>query len=148
MFPRSSSVVCFAAVGLLFAVTAGVDSLSESNGRFGADRDGKREAILARVAARAAIVEEVLAERMSLLEAAAHFRNLDHGPPPILWDRFRTYYPGDSDEERHCYEVIGNVRARVEDQGGRRGEQVLRLEAELRQHLERGTLRLPETRVR
>ena len=52
---------------------------------------------------------------------------------------------GDSDEERHCREVIGNVRARLEDQGEQGHEQVLRLEAELRHHLERGTLRLPET---
>src|SRR5262249_42463826 len=145
MFPRSSSVLCLAAGGLLFAVTAWVESLSELSRRGSADRDWNREAILARVAARAAIVDEVLAERMSLLEAAAHFRDLDRAPPSILWDRFRAFYPGDSDDERHCREVIGNVRARVEDQGEQGPDPVLRLESELRQHLERGTLRLPET---
>jgi hypothetical protein len=54
-------------------------------------------------------------------------------------------YPGDSDDERHCREVIGHVTARVEDQGEQGREQILRLEAELRQHLAYGTLRLPET---
>jgi hypothetical protein len=80
----------------------------------------------------------------SLLEAAARFRDLDHGPPPIRWDRFRLSYPGASDDERHSREVIGFVSARVEDQGEPGREQVLRLEATLQAHLERGTLWLPE----
>jgi hypothetical protein len=145
MFQRSLSVLCLVVVGLLFGIAAWVASFSESNERPGEAGEWLRKALLARVAARAVIVEEILAERMSLLEAAACFRDLDHGPPPILWDRFRAFYPGDSDDERHCHEVIENVRVRVEVQGGQGRQQVLRLEAELRQHLERGTLRLPET---
>src|SRR5262245_13847278 len=101
MFRRSPSVLGLATVSLLFAGAAWVVSLSEQSGRFRADSDWKREAILARVSARAAIVDEILTGRMSLLEAAARFRDLDRGPPPILWDRFRAYYPGDSDDERH-----------------------------------------------
>jgi hypothetical protein len=144
MFQRSPSVLCLATVGLLFTIAAWVESFSEWNGGPSAEGERLRKALLARVAARAEVVEEVLAERMSLLEAAACFRDLDHGPPPILWDRFRAFYPGDSDDERHCHEVIENVRVRVEVQGGQGRQQVLRLEAELRQHRERGTLRLPD----
>jgi hypothetical protein len=50
---------------LLFGVVAGIESLSEQNDSFGRDRDWKRKALLARVAARAVIVDEVLAERVA-----------------------------------------------------------------------------------
>jgi hypothetical protein len=65
-----------------------------------------REA-LALSAAKKVVIRKLLAGRLGLREAAAHFRVLDHRHPGFYWDGFRDSYPGNSDEERHCREVIG-----------------------------------------
>lgn len=83
--------------------------------------------------------------RMPLLEAAARFRDLDHQPPEFQWDQFRLRFPGNSDDERHCWEVIAAIPI-AGDPGTETLEVVERLEAELREHLaRREVFHLPES---
>jgi hypothetical protein len=91
------------------------------------------------------IAQEVAAGRMTLLEGAAHFRQLSRAKADFNWSAFRLAYPGISDEERHCRQVIAFV-ARVLDADPLEVEQVIAcLEAELEAHRDRdGLIHLPE----
>src|SRR5262249_8804642 len=80
------------------------------------DHEQERErsgALLARGDQRDQTIRELLAGRLTLLEAAARFRALDRAPPAFDWEVFRSAYPGDSDEERHCRKVIGWVEVEL-----------------------------------
>jgi hypothetical protein len=101
------------------------------------------QALRQRVAEKERLAAQVAEGRLALPDAAARFRDLDRQPPPFYWDRFRRSYPGCSDEERHCREVISYVQA-LRGRSGQGAVVVARLEAELRDLLDRGDLRLPE----
>ncbi len=91
------------------------------------------------------VARTLLAGRLSLLEAAAYYRALDLGPPALDWQRFRSWWPGGSDAERHCHEVIEWAYPRACLEGDVHGRALRdRLSAELAEHLRRGPLRLPE----
>ncbi len=55
------------------------------------------------------IITDVIDGRLSLLEAASAFHNLDRQSPPLL-----VTYPGDSDGEKVCRRVIAWVRVRLQ----------------------------------
>src|SRR5205814_6729952 len=103
----------------------------------------KREGLLARVHRKQFLSREVIEGRLGLLEAAAQFRALDHAPPDFHWDVFRDANPADSEEERHCREVIRHIDG-LSEKHSRVRAIVPRLEQELREHLRRGKLCLPE----
>jgi hypothetical protein len=86
---------------------------------------------------------EVLAGRLTLLEAAARFRDLDDQPRTAGGEALRSTYPGASDEECQCRAVLQYVRVVLPDWPGAHPAAVKRLEAELRDLLEHGNLRLP-----
>jgi hypothetical protein len=103
------------------------------------------QALRGRFKQKSQVVRELLAGRLTLLEAAARFRALDHAPPPFNWEMFREVHRGDSDEERHCREVIVGVEAELIDSDPCLCLAICeQLERELQQHLERGPLRLPD----
>jgi hypothetical protein len=84
------------------------------------------------------------AGRLTLLGAAARFRALDLAPPAFHWKAFRAAFRGDSDEERHCREVIAWVEMELEQTDPCLALATrARLVAELEQHLKRG-LRLSD----
>jgi hypothetical protein len=89
------------------------------------------------------VVEEVIAGRLSLVEAAARFRDLWREEPPVSVEGFRRYYAGASDEERYCRAVIGCSGTMTTGQPEKDQEVTRRLEAELAELLRSGTLRLP-----
>jgi hypothetical protein len=97
-----------------------------------------------RYAAKQAVEAELAAGRLSLLEAAAHFRALDHTGPPFNWEMFHQSWPGQTDDESHCREVIERLKNLPPSGCYQREELVGRLEDELRENLTRGTLRLPD----
>ena len=99
------------------------------------------QGICARNRAKARVADEVLAGRLSLLQAAAAFRDLDERWPrsPIMW----AYFPNAaSDDEIHCLHVISYVG--MEAPPDRAAELTGRLHAELDAMLRNGTLRLPD----
>ncbi len=91
------------------------------------------------------VVDRLLAGEFTLAEAAACFRFLDDNPPEYPAD-FRSRYPGDSEGERACRQVIAWVATRLRTPGhGSKGAGVFRrLEAELQALLaEPGGVELP-----
>jgi hypothetical protein len=107
------------------------------------DLEDARAAVEGRVQAKAAIAEDLVAGRLTLLQAAARFRDLNSRPPRFHWDRFRLAYPGTTDDERHCYEVLAAAQAFAGSLKRRPPNPLLdRLEQELRQHLQNGTVQL------
>jgi hypothetical protein len=91
------------------------------------------------------VAQAVAAGRVTLWEAAAYFRTLNHQPPPFAWARFRAAWPGDSDDLRHCHEVIGWVYLTTRRTDARRAEAVrASLSAKLSGRLRRGPVRLAE----
>jgi hypothetical protein len=101
------------------------------------------EAVDRRADQKQALAIAVIEGRLPLPQAAARFRDLNAQPPTYNWAAFRLFYPGDSDDERHCREVIEFVRQDVRQRPGTDPAAVGRLEAELQGLLEQGNFRLP-----
>jgi hypothetical protein len=102
--------------------------------------DRERAAHFRRSEARRRVAQDLAAGRLTLLEAAEHFRDLNGSYPGFNWYQFRRHFPGSSDDERHCRQVIQFVA--LETETGPAAVARQRLEAELEGHLRRGTLRL------
>jgi len=108
--------------------------------------DGVGRDVRRRSEAKAAVVWALIDGHLTLFEAAARVRDLDRASPNFQWSEFRRFFKGDSDEERHCREVIRHVWAQLPEDSPKTQELLRRLEAELRDALDHGTLRLPEPR--
>lgn len=111
----------------------------------------QRLALLRHIEAKRAVARELVAERLTLREAAARFRDLDRDAPEIYWRGFPYLYPGRSEAERYCRQVIDCVEGELglTVEGGSRAQPgvaaiAARLRQELDQHLAAGTLTLPE----
>jgi len=96
-----------------------------------------------RVAAREQIVRALIRDEITLPEAAAYFRRLDQFRHPSLPSSF-SRYPGDSEEERVCRQVIRYAAVQFPE-APRRDEIVARLEYELAEQLCGGGVRLPDS---
>jgi hypothetical protein len=109
-----------------------------------AEEERREKLVLVRVEAKVRIIEELLAGRMDLLRAAALFSALNHRPPEFDWEEFRLLHTGESDEERHCRQVIAWVHGQL---GASDPCAALaacdRLEGQLDRHLRAGTLVFP-----
>ena len=102
--------------GLILALSLGLDcSLGPCRDLSEAAREEERLVDVMRVIerieeAKHGVVRDLLAERLTLPEAAARFRDLDREQPGFNWVAFRRTYPCDTDDERHCREVLAWVR--------------------------------------
>ena len=100
------------------------------------------EAALRRTAAKHAAAAEVADGRLTLLEAAARFRDTDADVTPEYRKVWRLTMEGGSDEERFCRQVLLFVEQAV--WGRADGPALLgRLRAELDEALAGGGVRLP-----
>jgi hypothetical protein len=99
--------------------------------------------ILRRATAKQRLAVEVVEGRLPLVEAAMGFRDLDEQPPPFNWQGFRDSFPGASDDERHCRQVLSYVWGELQDRPDADPALLGRLEAELQDLLARGDFRLP-----
>ena len=77
------------------------------------------------------VTREVLNHGMTLREAAARFQALNAACPEYDWNEFRRLFPGKTDEERHCRQVLAAVRLRLEGDRSQGKLLMSRLEAEL-----------------
>lgn len=108
--------------------------------------------ILQRIQLKRHLARELAQGRLTLLEAAARFRDLSRGLPEEARAYFRDTYPGHSDAERYCRQVIRCVEGEIdriveEDLHLRHPEAdaiLARLRHDLEQHLDAGTLVLAE----
>jgi hypothetical protein len=55
----------------------------------------------------------VIAGELTLQETGARFRKLNDETPDFSWDVFRLGFPGASDEERCCWQVIHRVESEL-----------------------------------
>jgi hypothetical protein len=93
--------------------------------------------------AKCRVIEKLRNDRLTLLEAAARFRDMGHSCLDRDGVLFRQSYAGQTDAERWCRKVIGYMRAvsPAQTDADSRADQ---LEAELSQHLAQGPLELPD----
>ena len=92
--------------------------------------------------AKSRVIEDLRNDRLTLLEAAARFRDIGHSSLDRDGALFRQSFAGQTDAERWCRKVIDYMRAiSPADTGASRADQ---LEAELSQHLAQGPLQLPD----
>lgn len=104
--------------------------------------EGKFQNLLAWRSGKKEVVEDLLAHRMNLREAASRFHELNdtHGTPS-WWNDFRHRYAGESDNERHCQEVIALTHQLLENQSPAEAQSVThRLQAEMQEQIEQGSL--------
>jgi hypothetical protein len=134
---------------LVRGMEAGRDAAAERGGtdETPSPTDEKEEAADRAVRGRLDIKDRLTADvaegRLSLLEAAARFRDLNREWSTFQLEAFRETWPGRSDDERYCRQIIYMVRAKLRDRPAEGLAVVVRLQAELRHRLRRGDLRLP-----
>jgi hypothetical protein len=91
--------------------------------------------MLGRCEERSVICDQVAAGRMSLFEAAAEFKRLNRKPRPSTYDPVAAM-PGDSDNERVCWQVIAWLEGSTRQLPPSQREAVLeRAKADLREQL-------------
>jgi hypothetical protein len=86
--------------------------------------------------------EGLAAGRLTLLQAAARLRAIRADEPPSIRKVARRYHPGLSEEEWLCMVLIEEVEG-IPATDPTRAALGRRLRAELRQHQQRGPIRLP-----
>ena len=91
---------------------------------------------------KAKVIDELQAGRLTLLQAAASFRELQDAVEEYNWYEFYRLYQGSTDEERFCRAVI--FFAQEEENVST--PFVRQLEAALQVHLQEGSLRFPTPR--
>jgi hypothetical protein len=131
------------APGTLLRSLAGSDDEAVREEERSRDLEEQSVAILNRVNTKCSLGAEVVEGRLGLLEAAARFRDLDRQWPALERDP-RQAHASDTDEQYYCRAVIAVVGMILHDRPETRAVVLGCLEAELRGHLARGNLRLPE----
>jgi hypothetical protein len=109
------------------------------------EREGQVELTTRRIDAKHRVVLDVVAGRLSLLDAATRFRDLHRQPPDLHWGEYRRFFPGKNDDERHCRAVIAAVHVHLTSTTGDYAHPLVgRLEDELQSLLDReGLVVLP-----
>jgi len=69
------------------------------------------EVVVRRTAVRTEAVNDLLAGRIQIDEAVRRFIDLNHSSPETL-EHVRERYPGNTDEERAAWQLIGHLRCR------------------------------------
>jgi hypothetical protein len=111
--------------------------------------DQQGAVVRARIEFTRRVALELIAQRLSLIEAAHQLRDLDHslapGRPDIYSNVFLKVYPGQSEDERYCQRAIHMVEGELALEPIQRRVISRRLTDELRQNLQRDVLRVGAT---
>lgn len=81
------------------------------------------------------VIKATLEGRLTLHEAAAQFQNLNLLCPEYDWQNFRRLFPGRTDEERHCRQVLACLKQEAGDHSPPAYELVARLEREFEREI-------------
>jgi hypothetical protein len=82
--------------------------------------------------AKVVVTQDLRAGRVTLREAASRFQALNHACPEYDWERFRQAFPGQTDEERHCRQVLVAADNTLRGAPDCEDEVLTRLQAEFR----------------
>jgi hypothetical protein len=109
--------------------------------------EAERKEVFRRIEVRERVLAAVIDNRLTLCEAAAHFRVLD--AKALRKESFREFmrhsYPGRSDDECLCHRVIAYVQESLKDRPRKAASVTKRLQAQLREQLEHhGSFHLPK----
>jgi hypothetical protein len=107
------------------------------------DLEIRSKAMLRVIAIKNRAAQEVIAGRLALPEAAAVFRDLNHGRTDFDMQRYRRTWPGLTDEERYAREVIAMARSLLIGRPGQARVVTNRMEEELDDLLRYGKPQLP-----
>src|SRR5262245_21573467 len=100
-------------------------------------------AVARRSRAKREAVADLLARRLTPLEAAARFRDLNRQPPDLSGCH-RRLFPGETEEEIACRQVLTYVREELGRRSPGTAAEVARLEAAWQENRDRhGAIRLP-----
>jgi hypothetical protein len=120
-----------AAVGLdVWNLPSDVGNLRAER-RLADELKAKERVMTTRIAAKQRVITELLAERLTLIEAAARFRTLnEESDRPI---NVAELFPAQSEGESYCRQVLRWVRAAADESTADHGAVILsRLEVELK----------------
>jgi hypothetical protein len=128
-------------LGLDFGELAALQRQLDEVGRVDEELDHHRGIVLRRIVAKQQVVGELQAGRLTLLQAAARFRDLEEALPVTRgWPPRATSGPAEG--ERWCREVMAWAQTQ---HGEYLPDLAARLEADLRRHRGTdGTVRLPD----
>jgi hypothetical protein len=132
-----------AAVGLdLWNVPATLNALGEAE-EFDRRLDEEVQAVQLRRALKDEAAEDVVAGRLTLVEAAARFRRLDADASEEYRRGWGLLSEGSSDEERYCRQVLGYAGLALRGRADA-ADVLAGLNRQLEGALARGDLRLPD----
>lgn len=128
----------------------GVENLPELrsqltvNSERGEELECRQAKLLQVMASREHVMSLLTAGKISLMAAAASFRDLDMQSPNFKWETFRDAYPATTDEERFCRQVIAHIPQDVDNPNAPGNILAERFKAELQQSLSHGgSIHLP-----
>lgn len=130
-------VYLFTLLGIAFFVVLGVAAGSpqaREASRLADELLVQEQVIFARAETKQHIVEDVIAGRLTLPEAADKFGELNSEAPESM-TAVRLTIAGKSDKERLCREVIHRVKVELEERTSEAERVVPRLEREMHEHL-------------
>lgn len=109
--------------------------------QFRIELDRRDEAVMKRIGVKDAVIDDLMAGRIDLFEAAADFRALNLQRPEAS-GAVRALYPAATEDESLCLNVLSFVDACVQQDAAARPA-ALRLRADFERRRAAGTLRLP-----
>jgi hypothetical protein len=92
--------------------------------------------------ARKRIAWQVLTGQLSLLQAAQRYQDLNESYDGFSWENFRMMFPGGTDDERVCRQVIQFVQIELSEDSQAGKLPATKLERELADLLRRGKVHL------
>jgi hypothetical protein len=133
--------VTLSLLGVDFSELAALKRLADDSERMAVELDGHRDVFLARIRLKERAVDEFVAGRLTLPQAAARFRDVEEALPATRGPA-RCAATGPAEGERWCREVIDWT---LGHHGLNRPGLAARLEADLRRHRgPDGSIRLPD----
>lgn len=104
----------------------------------GNELDVQLAALVARLQAKQRLLEDLIRARLTLLETATSFRDLDRMMPSDQRERFHRAWRGSSEVERYCHHIIQRAESELVQQPRRAAAVVARLKAEFQAAAETG----------
>jgi hypothetical protein len=93
--------------------------------------------------ARKRIARRVVAGKLSLLQGAARFQDLNETCDDFSWEDFRTRFPAATDDERACRQVIQFAKLELDQDSLAGALPIAKVERELEDLLRQGRVHLP-----